>query len=381
MNATRGTYAALAAALLATTAITTSATASHFRGGALVSTIDGNGLLTVTATTFWRPAAPDGVFSISDNLGGLTLNEINRVEDTSDTRFTRIVETYTGQIPTGFTGLISLSTSSCCRVGGIANAAESSWDLEAAINYTGVATAPILFDFSAIQPEVVRGANYNDNLGAISGSGQTLSYNQNLNLSITSQPSPGFVINTTTGALFIPAASTAAMTHDNTISVGAAGADYAFSGNILASDGSFVEFDWLFDAVDTGGTNQAPDVNDAVINALVGSTVNHTVTGSDPDGDPLIWDLVSFFAPGGVGAPTFDPLTQQLVWDTTGANIGDTLIANVRASDGSLTDTGTITINIVGPGTSVPEPGAIALLGGGLLGFAGLWRNRRRKRD
>lgn len=348
---------------------TTAVEASHFRGGSIVPTIDASGLMTTTVTTYWRKTFVGT--SIKGGLGSIISNTV----DQSDARFAIKTEIYTRQLSGA--GTYALSADSCCRVSGIANVGATSWRLDSTIVWDGSnAAAPILFDFSAVNPEVVRGAAYNDSLGATSGSGLTLSYNQALN-GINSQP-VGFVVNTTTGALSIDAASTASSYSDNLSNVGA---DVAFSGQILASDGSMVEFDWLFDGVNTG-SNLAPNVGDQVINALVGDIVTTTVTGTDPNGDSLTWDLLSFFGPLGVLTPTFDPLTQLLTWDTTGLSDGDTLIANVRANDGSLTDVGTITINIHGttPPVGVPEPGTLLLLGLGLTGL-GFSKLRKKKQS
>ena len=88
------------------------------------------------------------------------------------------------------------------------------------------------------------------------------------------------------------------------------GADYAFSGNILASDGSAVEFDWLFDAADSNG-NLAPQVTDAAIAIILGDTASHTFIGMDPEGSPLTWLFVNFFGPGVPALLlSFDLLTQ-----------------------------------------------------------------------
>ena len=103
------------------------------------------------------------------------------------------------------------------------------------------------------------------------------------------------------------------------------------------SDGSFVEYDWLWDAVESTGQNLAPVVDDIIINALVGDNISHIMTAIDPEGDPLTWDFLSFLDGGQANnAPTFNPLTQLFEWDTTGSGVGQ-YIANIRASDGSLT--------------------------------------------
>lgn len=358
-------------ALLAGTALTTTvADASHFRGAALIPTVSANGLLTVTATTFWRKGAADDLGITVSGTGNFSPTSTSL--DTADSRFDVRTSTFSAQLSGA--GTYDISMSSCCRVAGIANWAPGSssvgWQMDSRIVWNGTtANAPILFNFTSVQPEVLRGANYSDNLGATSGSGHTLTYNGALNG--IPQQAVGLTINPTTGQLTIPAASTAQYA-DNPIN---AGADQAFSGTILSSDGSFVEFDWLFDGVDST-SNQAPDVDDVVINALVGQTINQTVTGTDPDGNPLTWDLLSSFGPCGAINPTFDPQTQQLSWDSTGCGVG-TYIFNVRASDGSLTDVGTVTVNLSTGTTAVFEPATLLTFGAGLLGIGAVARRRR----
>lgn len=358
----------------------TVAEASHFRGAAMIPSVNANGLLTINATSFWRPTAvadidESGSISVS-GVGGMTQFG-PQVNDTSDSRFTKVTSTHTIQLPGA--GLYSISASSCCRVSGTSNTASNTWTMNAAIFWNGnSANTPILFNFSNVQPEVLRGAAYSGNLGALAGAGVTLTYDQVLNSGIFSQPQ-GFTIDPNTGALSILASATTLANYPDNPSN--AGADKAFSGNIKASDGSFVEFEWLFDGVNAL-SNLAPNINDQIINALVGDNINTVMTATD-DGLPLIpgalsWTDIGLLSPQGScsNAPVFNIATQAFTWNTANCAAGNYLY-QVQVSDGEKTDFGTLSINLRPGQVNVPEPATLALFGLGALGLGAFSRRRK----
>lgn len=318
----------------------------------MVPKVDASGQVTVTTTTYWRKG---GSAAATPSIPGVSLSQSSSTSDTSDSRFDVLLQTHTGQLQSAGTHTITWGSSA--RVGGVNNAAEAAWSLTSKIHWDGSrANTPIYFDLGAVQPEVVQGENYVGSLGAVPGSGVTLSYDQALALNITSQP-PGFSVDPATGDLSIPSADVATW-QENT--GGNAGADYAFSGNIFASDGSRVQFDWLFDLVSSGaGVPRAPVITNGSVSATSGQTVSYQFTGTDANGDTLTWSFLDLLGDE-ANAAAFDPATRTLTWDSTGTAAG-TYVVLVRASDGSKSDTGQLTITLgaaasAPAGTPAPEP-------------------------
>ncbi|MBT0587048.1 PEP-CTERM sorting domain-containing protein [Alteromonas oceanisediminis] len=369
--------------LLVATAVVSALTAStanatHFRGAAIVPSVDASGVLTVSAKSFWRrqdgtsagqfPHSGIGSLSVDGGVG--TITDISIAQDVSDTRRAEINEVFSAQLPGA--GLYTISWSGTSWVGGVPNAG-GGYGTTSTIFWDGqTANTPIQFDLENIQQQVVDGVAYSDNLDAI-GSG--LVYDDSFLSRGLSRQATGFSIDAS-GQIDIDAASIG--TYPNTNSTGS---DQAFSGKITSDDDSSIEFVWLFDKVTTA-SNLAPQITDVVINALVGDTINETLVVTDPDLDPITTSFISFIdTNGAVSGSSFNPATLQFNWDSTGFGVG-TYIATFGASDGSLTDQGTVTINLANRPNSNPsvnEPGTLAIVGAGLLGLAGLRRKRKAK--
>lgn len=372
------------AAAVASALTAGSANASHFRGAALVPSVSETGMVTVDAKSFWRTSFVGAVGNVSVsgvldsdnsnvNVGSFGRTSVDPT-DFSDSRRAELNEQYQFRLPGA--GLYTMSFDSCCWVSGVHNQGGTSrFGTTSMIYWDGsTANTPIQFDLENIQQQVIGGVAYSDNLDAV-GSGLTYD-DTHLSTGMTAQ-ARGFGIDAT-GQITIDATSTGLYT-DNTSNVGA---DEAFSGKINSADGSSIEFVWVFDTVDsTQAPNLAPEITDVVINALVGDTIDQTLQVSDPDGDPVTTSFLSFLGTGGaIGNSTFDPSTLEFSWDSTGFGPGQ-YTATFGASDGSLTDQGTITINLAArPTGNVSEPSALIIAGAGLLGLASLRRRRNAKK-
>ncbi|HZI89224.1 MAG TPA: PKD domain-containing protein, partial [Candidatus Polarisedimenticolia bacterium] len=125
-----------------------------------------------------------------------------------------------------------------------------------------------------------------------------------------------------------------------------------YSVTVRASDGAATNDKTL--TVTVTGTNQAPTLNPiAPMTVTEGGTADQVITGSDPDGDPLTFSLVS--------GPSF--VTVTTTNGTTGnvhlaPSVGDagTYMVTAQASDGSQTDTQSfvVTVNPFVAGNEAP---------------------------
>jgi hypothetical protein len=393
----------LALAAAAALALASEAQASHGRGAAIVPSVDAGGTLTVDMVGFWRQDASRSVCSFPHDCisatvsgpggtvgsigGGVGSNSGGETLDLSDSRRAEVRQIDTIQLGQG-AGLYTIRWSSCCWVDGVEGLRSTSYGVQSTIFWDGAtANAPILFDLENIQKEVVRGQAYSDNLDASSGNGRALSYSDTASSGLTGVlEGPDTYAIGPTGTITIAAGSQAAGTGtydipDNTQNPGA---DHGFEGTITNADGSSVEFYWVFDGVEDDGTsNLAPQVDDLVVSVVVGNTLDQVITAVDPNsGDTLTLDLLSFTGPGGTfpsGLTGSSPLEGTFSFDSTGTNVGDSFLAVFEASDGSLTDRGTLRINIIGDGgpAPIPLPAAGFLLLGGLAGLGALRRFRK----
>ena len=361
----------LIASTVAIALASTSAQASHFRGSQLIPSVDANGLLTVEAKSFWRATAVD---TVDLSGSGLSFSQTNiDPTDYSDSRRAETNQTFQAQLPGA--GLYTFGFSSCCWVSGVPNVTGGNFSGNSAIYWDGSsANTPIVFNLENVQQQVIRGVNYSESLGA---SGNGLTYDDTYLATGMNSQANGYSIDSN-GVITIAGADTASYA-DNTNNVGA---DKAFSGKINAADGSFVEFAWVFDAVGQND-NLAPSITDLTINALIGDNISTVLPVNDPNGDPVTVSFLDLLGPGNVSiaGSMFNTSSLNFSWSTLGLAAGQ-YVASFLATDGSLTDQGTITINLSAPSGPGPQPasapGGLLLTGGLLLGVAGGLRRRKR---
>jgi uncharacterized protein DUF6519 len=224
----------------------------NYRGGYMVPRVE-NGDLRVAVTSFWRKtkAAMPVLLAVID--GGppqLMVPSQTDPDLVTDQRYDRRTSTHSLTLPAGRPLTIDIRWEDFNRISHVANARLGGFALASRIVWDGRPEGtrqPIALDSPDMNPRVVRGSAFRASLNAGSPLGLHLSFDQKLAQNIT-RPAPGFTVDAGSGLMTIDAGSTPQY-RDNPVNPGG---DVAFSGNVLAADGSFVQFDGLFDGVDPG---------------------------------------------------------------------------------------------------------------------------------
>lgn len=367
---------AISAAVLTFAAV--EAHASHFRYGTMSWTRSQTNPLEVTfsVTEAWR---------VSDSLrftGGTSFNTTeNRTtvgtftdanSETYTVYNTSITRTFSGA------GVFNLAAGTCCRIGSLQNGNNSDdFRMEATVDLSepfGSNTASPVAQAPIIVPMPITSA------------GSTTSFQlpfadadlEGMTVSVASLTQSGL----TQALPSAPGGNNAGLSVSSTgllewdTSGTTAGQKFALQLRVDEDDSAnSIPVDFIIE-IGNNQANLAPSVDGATFNLEVGDVLSHTVTGNDPDNgpvDPLLWTLNTITGPEAVTNATFDPLSQLLVWDTAGYDLG-TYTFFVSNFDGAANGLGQIIVNV--SSSTVAEPGMALVLGLGLVGIA---YNRRRK--
>jgi len=160
-------------------------TLSHFRGGSVTHSVNVNGLVQLQAYSAWRNTAVDTpsfqLYTGPSRTGSL-IGSFSRTGDSvvqtgtelGGAQFTVKSTTFTGQLPGP--GTYYANWTSCCRVAGIVNAPESTWELETKIVWaagTSVASPTLL---PATIDIIAKGHAYTQFLNSSDPDGTPLSF-------------------------------------------------------------------------------------------------------------------------------------------------------------------------------------------------------------
>lgn len=218
-----------------------------FRGGHMVPLIRGQEL-TVTVVSFWRKTkaiTPVLFASINGGPDQFLTPLLTQADDVTDKRFDVRVTTHTLGLRPGTAQTIDIRWNGFNRISHVPNTTPGSFTLRSRIQWQGQPSTPanpISFDLRKVPLNVGRGRPYEARLGASSPDKLQLTYDLELGENIT-QRAPGLVINPETGLMAIDGPGTNEY-RDNLINPGG---DFALSGTIRASNGSFVAFEGMFD--------------------------------------------------------------------------------------------------------------------------------------
>lgn len=369
----------LAGALL--TFAVAEAQASHFRYGTVNWTRSTTNPLQVTfnITEAWRSTATDSL-NFSNGASGSFNTITNRstigtFTDANGEGYTVFNTSITQTYPSA--SVFTIAAGTCCRISTLQNGnADASFNLQATVDLTQpigtevggpVAQAPIIVPL----PQTTSGNFATFQLPFADPDGD------NLTVSVSSNSQSGLTTALpTAGGNTLSVSSTGLLSWDTSGTT--LGQKYAIQVRVSEDDSaSTIPLDFIIE-ISNSTANQAPSVNGQSLSLEVGDVLNTTVTGSDPDSgpvDPLTWNLDAITGPQTVSNASFDPLTQMLLWDTTGYALGvyTFFISNF---DGAANGLGQIVVNLTAQVAAVPEPAMLALFG---LGLAGLAASRRRR--
>ena len=390
-------------AVAATLAVAPEAEASHFRGVDMWATIDGNGVVTVTARTRWRKDFT-GTFGIDPSRFGeasftCTLNgststftpatgfQIIRLSDhatvfsatsstfpyaathpvvnTAPAQYTEVTQTFvlplgtvagTGELVTPLhlaQGQYEISWNDWSRVNGILNldptslcgGNNSGFGGRVHVNFDGTASGtPSLT--STFLTQVPRGYDYAQNINAASPQGLPLAYKlAALNPFIPDfgpvSQIPGLTLDTSTGLVSIPAASTATL-GDNTLST-SPGADYLLRVEVTDSHGGLSVRDGVLDALTSSNHPPILDpIGDQTV--TVGQALTFNAHATDGDSGQTLTVKATGLPTGATFATTSGPntgVTVPFTWTPTPDQVG-VICTNFEATDNGTAAAGNL---------------------------------------
>ena len=248
---------------------TSSAFASHFRGGSVDYQLGSDQILTVTVYAAWRSTFLGGVnmriYADNDTnrntsllnmtQQSLTVTQVDN-EYPGGEQFTVRKHVFTADLSGLAPGFYIARWESNARVAGVVNVGETRWSLETRVDFRSPGTAngsptmiPATVDMVGI------GMDWTQNLSAVDPEGGPLSYqfilgandpDWGMNFQI-----PGLVIDSN-GQLLIPAANTATMLNERR---------YSYKVRVTDSSGSYAERDVLMVARNLEPGDMPPVLN------------------------------------------------------------------------------------------------------------------------
>ena len=369
----------MAAAIL----LPSSLEASHYRGGAASYTINSSGLVTVTAYTGWGSFVDTPFFQVytgtgatGSSLGSMTLatavNPFATGTEFGGAAYTVRKDTFTFSLNGRPAGFYYTWWSSNNWVTGINNVPESTWSLELKIAYTpGQASAgptmiPATIDI------IGRGFPYTQNLNSQDPDGTPVTY-QNLvgNAYPDYAPTslmPGISVSGS-GTVGIPGSSTATMALGR----------WGYKIRVTDGSGGTAIRDVLVVAANPTAANvNLPPVLASIgpKTVNIGSSLNFTVSGTDPDAGQTLTVRSSALPPGATFPQATGPNTgasSSFAWTPTAGREG-TYVVNFEVYDNAavtLIDSEEVTITVTGSNNPpvLAAVGSKSVANGGTLTF------------